>query len=51
MTREKSGEVASQVVLTVKNLPANAGDADSIPPLVGKMPWRRKMATHSIILA
>ena len=51
MTREKSGEAASQVALVVKNLPANAGDADSIPLSVGKIPWRRKMATHSSILA
>ena len=28
----------------------NAGDLGSIPGL-GKIPWRRKMATHSSILA
>ena len=42
---------ASQVVLVVKNLPANAGDVrneDSIPRS-GKTPWRRK-ATCSRIL-
>ena len=29
----------------VKNLPANA--RDTFDPWVGKIPWRRKMATHS----
>ena len=29
------------MVLVVKNLPANVGDADSIPR-VRKIPWRRK---------
>ena len=33
----------------VKNLPANAGD--TFDPWVGKIPWRRKMTTHSNILA
>ena len=37
----------------VKNLPANAGNAKGhrLDPWVGKMPWSRKMATHSSILA
>ena len=42
----------SQVVLVVKNLPANAGnlwDLGSIP-ILGRSP-EEKMATHSIILA
>ena len=35
-------EGASQVVLVVKNLPANAGDVIwGFDPWVGKMPWRR----------
>ena len=42
----------SQVVLVVKNLPANAGDMRcSFDPWVGKIPWRRAWATHSSILA
>ena len=33
---------AFQVVLVVKNLPANAGDIrDEFDPWVGKMPWRQ----------
>ena len=35
----------------VKNPPANAGDRLSLDPWVGKIPWRRTMATHSSILA
>ena len=37
----------------VKNLPANAGDARDVGliPRLGRPPWRRKMATHSSILA
>ena len=34
----------------VKNLPANAGDADSIPGLE-KTPWRRKWQPTSVFLA
>ena len=33
-----------------RNLPANAGDAGSIPG-VGKIPLEEEMATHSSILA
>ena len=33
----------------VKNLPANAGDADSIPGLE-KTPWRRKWQPTSVFL-
>ena len=41
-----------QVVLVVKNLPANAGDMRcTFDPWVGKIPWRRAWATHSSILA
>ena len=32
---------AFQVVLVVKNPPANAGDIRDTGPLVGKIPWRR----------
>ena len=34
---------ATQVVLVVKNLPANAGDVREcgFDPWVGKIPWRR----------
>ena len=43
---------ASQVVLVVKNLPANAGDVRlGFDPWIGKIPWRRCMATYSSILA
>ena len=36
----------------VKNLLANAGDKKSgFDPWVGKIPWRRYMATYSSILA
>ena len=34
----------------IKNLPANAGAAGSIPGS-GRFPWRKKNATHSSILA
>ena len=35
-------EWASQVVLVVKNMPANAGDVrDGFDPWVGMIPWRR----------
>ena len=40
---------ASQVVLVVKNLPANAEDAGSIPGL--EDPLEKEMATHSSIVA
>ena len=43
---------ASQVVLVVKNPPANAGDIrHGFDPWVRKIPLRRGMATHSSILA
>ena len=43
---------AFQVVLMVKNSPANAGDTrrPGLDPWLGKIFWRR-MATHSRILA
>ena len=40
---------ASQVVLVVKNLPANAEDTGSIPGL--EDPLEKEMATHSSIVA
>ena len=43
---------ASQVVLVVKNLPANAGGMRRrFDPWVRAIPWRRALATHSSILA
>ena len=43
---------ASQVVLVVKNLPANAGDmSPGFDPWVGKIPLEGKMATHPSIHA
>ena len=43
---------ASQVVLVVKNLPANAGGKrHRFDPWVRAIPWRRALATHSSILA
>ena len=44
---------ASQVALVVKNQPASVRDAKKpgFDPYVGKIPWRRKMATHSSVLA
>ena len=42
---------AFQLDLVVKNLPANAGDKrDRFELWVNKIPWRKKMATHSGIL-
>ena len=41
---------ASQVVLVVKNLPANAGDRAD-PSLGQEDPLEKEMATHSSILA
>ena len=44
---------ASQVLLVVKNLPANAGrlKRHEFNPWVGKIPLEEGMATHSSILA
>ena len=44
---------ASQVVLVVKNLPANAGDIRDagLIPGSGRFPLEKKMTTHSSILA
>ena len=39
----------SLVVPVVKNPHTNAGGARD-DPWVGKIPWRRKMATHSVFL-
>ena len=43
---------ASQVVLVVKNLPANAGDAKShgFDSWVKKIPWSRKWQPTSLFL-
>ena len=42
---------ASQVVLVVKNLAANVGDAkDSLDSLVGKMPLSQKQQSTSVFL-
>ena len=45
------GNWASQVALVVKNLPANAGDRDSVQSLGREDPLEEGMATHSCILA
>ena len=39
--------------LAVKNLPANAGDLNRsrFDPWLGKISWKREMATYSSILA
>ena len=43
---------ASQVVLVIKNLPANAGDAGDLVLSLGQEdPLEKEMATHSSILA
>ena len=44
---------ASQVVLLVKNLPANAGDVRercSFDPKIGKIPWRRAWQPTPVFL-
>ena len=42
----------SQVVLLVKNLPANAGDKRcGFDPWVGKIPWRRKWQCTPVLLS
>ena len=40
----------SQVVLVVKNPPANAGDRCRFDPWVGKIPWRRKWQPTPVLL-
>ena len=46
------GVRASQVVLVVKNLPANVGDIETwVPSLSQEDPLEESMATHSSILA
>ena len=42
ITFQRQEQVGFPDSSVVKNLPANAGDVDSIPPKVGKIPWRRK---------
>ena len=44
---------ASQVVLVVKNLPANAGRRKKcrFDPWVGKIPWRRKWQPTPVFLS
>ena len=39
--------VTSQVVLVIKNLPANARDAD---PRAGEIPWRRARQPAAVFL-
>ena len=43
---------ASQVMLVVKNLPANAGDTREakFDPWVGKIPWRRAWQPTPVFL-
>ena len=42
---------ASQVVLVIKNLPANAGDIkDRFDPWIAKIPWRRKWQFTPVFL-
>ena len=41
---------ASQVVLVVKNLPANAGDRCGFHPWVKEIPWRRKWQPTPVFL-
>ena len=41
---------ASQVVLVVKNLPADAGDTRGFNPWVGKIPWRKKSQPTPVFL-
>ena len=45
-------KTASQVVLVVKNLPANAGASGGprFDPWVGKIPWRRKWQPTPVFL-
>ena len=40
----------SQVVLVVKNMPANAGDRHRFDPWVWKIPWRRKWQPTPVLL-
>ena len=42
---------ASQVVVVVKNLPANAGDANGFCPWARKIPWRRKGQPTPVFLS
>jgi len=42
---------ASQEVLVIKNLPANAGNIRDAGSISGKIPWRRTWRPHSSILA
>jgi len=48
----KYTELASQVMLAVKNLPANAGDSKrcGIDPWVRKIPWSRAWQPTPVIL-
>ena len=52
-TTEQLSLPLSQVVLVIKNLPANAGDIRNreVPSLGGEDPLEGAMATHSSILA
>ena len=41
---------ASQVVLAVKNPPANAGDIRNAASYIGKIPWRRAWQPTAVFL-
>ena len=41
---------ASQVVLAVKNPPANAGDIRNAASYIGKIPWRRAWQPTAVSL-
>ena len=49
--KKKKKVWAFQVVLVVKDLPANAGDIrDEFDPWVGKIPWRRAWQPTAVFL-
>ena len=50
--KEEYISMASQLVLVVKNLPENAGDAGNMGSILGlKDPLEKKIAAHSTVLA
>ena len=50
--KEEYISMASQMVLVVKNLPENAGDAGNLGSILGsKDPLEKKIAAHSTVLA
>ena len=44
------GGRASQLVLVVKNLPANAGDIGDMDPWARNIPWRREWQPTPVFL-